>query len=183
MLNPVFGSVLLPRPIEWRAPTWSWASVEAQVMYYGYDKNPTCYARPIRASVMPAGNDPTGEVLSGSVVLSACMLVQAQVNPRFGLRQGTHRRPHRRCVCAYNLMFVIGEKHRGTSMWLAFHSKGPVPHRQLSLASEHTLEENLNAKYPIPAYPPSRYMPRKGRHFLSSSSLSPIPRTGKHLIM
>ncbi|PQE31622.1 HET domain-containing protein [Rutstroemia sp. NJR-2017a WRK4] len=65
----------LPRPAKWRAPSWSWASqcqsVRFEGMYSRSAEKNLIYARLVRASTVLAGHDPTGEVLSGSVVLVA----------------------------------------------------------------------------------------------------------------
>lgn len=66
-------SVPLPRLKTWRAPSWSWASVDGVVTYEPtqpgvYDDN---YARVLDAWVTPLGNDPFGE-LSGGGLRIAC---------------------------------------------------------------------------------------------------------------
>ena len=67
---PKFGIERLRRPERWRAPTWSWASVCQQVMFVRPSGNPeNYYCLLVRASTT-FSSDPTGEVSSGSLVLS-----------------------------------------------------------------------------------------------------------------
>jgi hypothetical protein len=61
------------RPREWRAPSWSWASIAgAEVNFPAkdnyYSRNYTVDIN--NSSCTPAGADPTGEVVDGSIVLT-----------------------------------------------------------------------------------------------------------------
>ncbi|KAK1751510.1 heterokaryon incompatibility protein-domain-containing protein [Echria macrotheca] len=68
---------LRERPKEWRAPTWSWASVGQAVIYdeqsreYSSIGSTTARARLVRADITLAGDDPTGEIEAASIVLQA----------------------------------------------------------------------------------------------------------------
>ncbi|KAJ4993159.1 hypothetical protein SVAN01_01511 [Stagonosporopsis vannaccii] len=68
---------LQPRPDKWRAPTWSWASVDSAVGTRGYEYNHgndhgsslvPCIDV-LAVNCVPAGEDITGELSSGYVVL------------------------------------------------------------------------------------------------------------------
>ena len=75
---------LRPRPIQWRAPTWSWASIDSAVSTRGtaneYDvnerskrsKNPCIDVLAVHC--VPAGNDVTGELSSGYAILKGPMM-------------------------------------------------------------------------------------------------------------
>jgi hypothetical protein len=71
--NPRFHN---RRPNQWRAPTYSWASVDGSVKWKESSETKTfkVYARLIRSSTILAGSDPMGQVLSGSVVLKGPVL-------------------------------------------------------------------------------------------------------------
>lgn len=77
-----------PRP-EWRAPTWSWASVDGPVILLHYadggsdqhirnlvDKD---YIQVLEAKTTPSGQDPFGPVDSGELVLSCSHLVRGHL--------------------------------------------------------------------------------------------------------
>ena len=58
------------RPCKYRAPTWSWASVEAPIRhtkkdFYKTKHSTTCIAEVIDASVTRVGIDPRGRVSDG----------------------------------------------------------------------------------------------------------------------
>ncbi|KAI9688290.1 MAG: hypothetical protein M1820_010287 [Bogoriella megaspora] len=58
-----------PRPLAWRAPSWSWASVDTAV---GYGRRATVkerYAHAIDIKTSPASVDPTGAVHAGHIIL------------------------------------------------------------------------------------------------------------------
>ena len=59
-----------PRLRFWRAPTWSWVSVDGRVRM-PYVKKQDCCAEIIYAHCTPSGADPTGAVLEGSLVLKS----------------------------------------------------------------------------------------------------------------
>jgi len=54
----------------WRAPTWSWASVDGRIRMPNIKKQDCC-AEIIHAHCKPSGADPTGAVLEGSLVLKS----------------------------------------------------------------------------------------------------------------
>ncbi|KAL9626790.1 MAG: hypothetical protein Q9164_007790 [Protoblastenia rupestris] len=58
------------RPSTWRSPSWSWAAIDGLVQNNRIG-NVRDYAHCIDVSVIAAGPDPTGEVLSGYIVLDA----------------------------------------------------------------------------------------------------------------
>lgn len=66
-----------PRPAQWRAPTWSWASVIAPGDDVAQDKNKldVVYAEVIKAECTPAGPDYTGELASAYLILSSKAVV------------------------------------------------------------------------------------------------------------
>ncbi len=77
-VKPRGPGAVQPRPSPWRAPSWSWASVNTP---FGIE-----YVRPgphiflvdfdkavVAAEVVPAGHDPTGEVVSGYIQLKAAL--------------------------------------------------------------------------------------------------------------
>lgn len=61
----------LKRP-PWRAPTWSWASVDGRVSWYTLQKGllETKYAHVLDANTIKYGHDPFGQVTSGVIRLS-----------------------------------------------------------------------------------------------------------------
>ncbi|KAK0124086.1 hypothetical protein ONS95_009071 [Cadophora gregata] len=69
--SPLCNPDRLPRPEVYRAPSWSWASITQQIMIFGIVDTEAICARVLRAHTVLAGLDPTGEVLSGSIVLAA----------------------------------------------------------------------------------------------------------------
>ncbi|PVH77380.1 HET-domain-containing protein [Cadophora sp. DSE1049] len=60
-----------PRLNVYRAPSWSWASITQQVLFFATANTDAICARVLHANTVLAGLDPTGEVLSGSIVLVA----------------------------------------------------------------------------------------------------------------
>lgn len=85
----VLGINRKPRP-EWRAPTWSWASVDGPVLFPHYadgasdqhirnmvDKD---YVQVLEAKTTPSGQDPFGPVDSGELVLSCSHLVRGHLH-------------------------------------------------------------------------------------------------------
>lgn len=67
---------------EWRAPTWSWASVDAEVQYFeSEDRNE--YVRVVDAWTRPSGPDPYGAVADGELTLSCAHLFRTApgINP------------------------------------------------------------------------------------------------------
>lgn len=57
------------RPEKWRAPSWSWASIDGRINYFFAASENTAYSRLVRATTQLAGSDFTGEILSAYVVL------------------------------------------------------------------------------------------------------------------
>lgn len=84
-----------PRP-EWRAPTWSWASVDGPVDLPAYgDWSPAqreveglveeYYVQVLQAKTTPSGPDPFGPVDSGELTLSCSYLVRGHLRQAVGL--------------------------------------------------------------------------------------------------
>lgn len=75
---------LRPRPENWRAPTWSWASVDSAIMtrgtsashIHGNDDGPgmTSCIDVLAVNCIPAGDDITGELSSGYAVLRGSIM-------------------------------------------------------------------------------------------------------------
>jgi hypothetical protein len=61
------------RPKEWRAPSWSWASIEGRILHRIYPIK-TIHCTINEAEITPAGQDPTGAVASGKLVVSGILL-------------------------------------------------------------------------------------------------------------
>ncbi|KAK7398743.1 hypothetical protein QQX98_011887 [Neonectria punicea] len=67
---------------EWRAPTWSWASVDGQVAYWaGWDhdglvKEMEEYIRVLDVWTIPSGSDPFGPVSGGELSVACSVLVR-----------------------------------------------------------------------------------------------------------
>lgn len=57
------------RPEIWRAPSWSWASVEGMIDYDCLLYYSTPCAKVVTAQTKPKGEDDTGEIVEGSLVL------------------------------------------------------------------------------------------------------------------
>jgi hypothetical protein len=64
------------RPFKYRAPTWSWASVEGHkyIIFQWIGGEKASYVEIIRAWTEPAGMDPLGSVKSGLVVVRGLLL-------------------------------------------------------------------------------------------------------------
>jgi hypothetical protein len=58
----------MAKPLNWRAPSWSWASVDASVRFQNPDGELCCGLIDVRCLL--AGADPTGAVANGTLVLS-----------------------------------------------------------------------------------------------------------------
>ncbi|KAH7077646.1 heterokaryon incompatibility protein-domain-containing protein [Paraphoma chrysanthemicola] len=59
-----------PRPEKWRAPTWSWASTTCEVLWMSGDsKKSRDFVEIVDAKTVAKGHDPTGELLSGVLIL------------------------------------------------------------------------------------------------------------------
>lgn len=66
------------KPKKWRAPSWSWASIEGPIVFYrpynvetleGGTNSPRCRVEIISAECTPSSLDPTGTVATGSLVI------------------------------------------------------------------------------------------------------------------
>jgi hypothetical protein len=76
------GDGILPRPQTWRAPTWSWASVDSTTSSRGSSWNRQEYDQPrwlycidvLAAQCIPAGDDITGELSDGFAVIRGAMM-------------------------------------------------------------------------------------------------------------
>lgn len=71
------------RPRQYRAPTWSWASIEAPIYhvetdFYKYSSSPEHVATVVSARCKPEGMDPRGRVVSGTLKIRG-PIVTAQV--------------------------------------------------------------------------------------------------------
>jgi hypothetical protein len=65
------------RPTEWRAPSWSWASVDGPISYRPTQKG-TCddtYARVIDASVTPLAGDVFGQLSAGKLHIECADII------------------------------------------------------------------------------------------------------------
>jgi Heterokaryon incompatibility protein (HET) len=63
-----------PKAISWRAPSWSWAAVDVAVRYRivptSTDRSyKTWHTTVLKATCTPKGSDPTGQVISGSLIV------------------------------------------------------------------------------------------------------------------
>lgn len=78
-----------PRP-EWRAPTWSWASVDGssfyQTAHIGWSQLDNReafidreYVQVLRAKTVPSISDPFGSVDSGEITLACCSLIRGRL--------------------------------------------------------------------------------------------------------
>jgi hypothetical protein len=88
--------VLARRPSEYRAPTWSWASVEAPILhavkdFYKTKHSATCVARVIDASITPVGVNPRGRVSDGFLRLQGPMVEVRVADIGICERQGSQR--------------------------------------------------------------------------------------------
>jgi hypothetical protein len=54
----------------WRAPSWSWASVDTEISF-DFGRQPQAYCQVVDAKCVPDGVDTTGGVLSGYIVIRA----------------------------------------------------------------------------------------------------------------
>jgi Heterokaryon incompatibility protein (HET) len=70
------GANVPRRPFAYRAPTWSWASVEGQqyVFFAWIESEKLSYVEILRALTEPSGRDPLGAVKSGILVLRGMLL-------------------------------------------------------------------------------------------------------------
>jgi hypothetical protein len=61
------------RPKQWRAPSWSWASLESSFSHRIYPLK-TTHCKILEVECISAGNDPTGSVASGRLVISGYII-------------------------------------------------------------------------------------------------------------
>ena len=71
------GSELIDKPGNWRAPTWSWASLGGPVNYALWNSSTKKDAQIIDISCVPVGSDPLGELVSGHIDISGRILLGA----------------------------------------------------------------------------------------------------------
>jgi hypothetical protein len=95
---------------EYVAPTWSWASIDAPVLFYEANarhwRKPQLDLSPMdpelrHAEVQPVSSFDTGAVKSGSIEISAYVVITrtAPVQPfLFNTRQGAHTYGRRNCI-------------------------------------------------------------------------------------
>jgi hypothetical protein len=92
-INPGFGK---PKPKQWRAPSWSWAAVNGGVAYpdshYWFSSGhpgtvhiSEIYQEILRVECAPAGPDPTGEVVSGRLIIVSDILSASLLPKSHGL--------------------------------------------------------------------------------------------------
>lgn len=69
------SSTMRPRP-PWRAPTWSWASIDGEVTWYTRQKGilETTHVKVLHANTTKYGYDPFGQVTSGVIRLACSSL-------------------------------------------------------------------------------------------------------------
>lgn len=67
----------------WRAPSWSWASVDGRVTWYSRQKGvlETNYAHVLSASTTPYADDPFGQVTGGAIRLACSSMVAGRLVP------------------------------------------------------------------------------------------------------
>ena len=73
MWSASFGDQL-SRPAPYRAPSWSWASVEGPVEYVVVDNNDTTAVKIVHAKVEPLGYDKHGQVKAGSITICGVLV-------------------------------------------------------------------------------------------------------------
>jgi hypothetical protein len=76
------------RPTVWRAPTWSWASVDGDVSFHLQPDKMHVYPHLLQASTTLSGSDSTGEVSAGSIVLLGPVIFATMVEAKGG---GQHK--------------------------------------------------------------------------------------------
>ncbi|KAK3949504.1 heterokaryon incompatibility protein-domain-containing protein [Pseudoneurospora amorphoporcata] len=74
------------RALEWRAPTWSWGSVNAPVKFLGQRYDTKDFLKPLcevlDVSCTAAGSDEMGELIAGRLVLRGLLLPARVTRPR-----------------------------------------------------------------------------------------------------
>jgi hypothetical protein len=76
------------RPTVWRAPTWSWASVDGDVSFHPQPNKTHVYSHLVQASTTLSGKDSTGEVSAGFIVLLGLVIFATMVEAKGG---GQHK--------------------------------------------------------------------------------------------
>ena len=71
---PIVSRGYSHRPLKWRAPSWSWASVRNVVTYNEDAKAAAVYCKILETDCTPGGPDTTGELLSAYLKMSACVM-------------------------------------------------------------------------------------------------------------
>lgn len=75
------------RALEWRAPTWSWGSVNAPVKFLGQEYDIKDFFKPLcevlDVSCTAAGSDEVGELMAGKLVLRGLLLPARVTRSRF----------------------------------------------------------------------------------------------------
>ena len=67
------STMMRPRP-PWRAPTWSWASIDGEVIWHTRSFLDTAYVKVLHANTTKYGYDPFGQVTSGVIRLACSSL-------------------------------------------------------------------------------------------------------------
>lgn len=69
---------------DWRAPTWSWASIDGQARYWGFwkleDLSWNKLIQILEARTRPSGPDPYGAVTDGELIVSCTHLVRGYIS-------------------------------------------------------------------------------------------------------
>jgi hypothetical protein len=79
------GAIESSRPSIYRAPTWSWASIDGKVTFDSFEIPPR-QIKILKAITMPAGKDPLGQVREGQITL------EAQINKQRWKRDSDSKR-------------------------------------------------------------------------------------------
>jgi len=104
-----------PRPKEWRAPTWSWASTTGKIFWMRSNKRASeirTFITILSATTSPRGADAMGELVSGELIIR-CRLLDARVlhsEPKERLV----KKPLDRQLCKALLSICVGDR------WIAF---------------------------------------------------------------
>lgn len=126
---------------EYRAPTWSWASIDAQIDYHKANldtKAPTIHARLVRCETYPCTSDPTG------LVAGARAQMRGSLQAVNGLKIGYRHQPRAKVgTTEINIMTSFDLSQRDHSC-----TDSPVrPALSLVATSNGTLEVQMSDKY------------------------------------
>ncbi|KAH7380574.1 heterokaryon incompatibility protein-domain-containing protein [Phaeosphaeria sp. MPI-PUGE-AT-0046c] len=85
------GSEPRPRPqtpANWRAPSWSWASIDGEVAFQQvFGRYPKAFVTILNVMTTPVGDDPMGQITSGALVLAGkCLLATLETYGEEGKR-------------------------------------------------------------------------------------------------